>query len=54
MGLSPSEVAEGYETACEKALNILPGEWVWPSLEVKGRCRGSKVNLCVLEHRLYT
>ena len=29
MGLSPSEVAEGYETACEKALNILPGEWVW-------------------------
>ena len=26
MGLSPSEVAEGYEMACEKALSILPGE----------------------------
>ena len=26
MGLSPSEVAEGYELACEKALTILPGE----------------------------
>lgn len=26
MGLSPSEVAEGYEMACEKALAILPGE----------------------------
>ena len=26
MGLSPSEVAEGYELACEKALAILPGE----------------------------
>ena len=25
MGLSPTEVAEGYETACEKALKILPG-----------------------------
>lgn len=25
MGLSPAEVAEGYETASEKALNILPG-----------------------------
>lgn len=24
MGLSPTEVAEGYETACEKALKILP------------------------------
>ena len=25
MGLSPTEVAEGYETASEKALSILPG-----------------------------
>ena len=24
MGLSPTEVIEGYETACKKALDILP------------------------------
>ena len=29
MGLSPTEVAEGYETACEKALKILPGMTLW-------------------------
>ena len=29
MGLSPTEIAEGYEMASEKALAILPGVWVW-------------------------
>ena len=26
MGLSPTEVAEGYEMAGERAINLLPGE----------------------------
>ena len=27
MGLSPAEVIEGYEAACQKALEILPSMW---------------------------
>ena len=40
MGLSPSEVAEGYETACEKAISILPGQLVLISLSVVPEGRG--------------
>jgi T-complex protein 1 subunit theta len=32
MGLSPTEIAEGYETASEKALTILPDWFVIQSL----------------------
>ncbi len=28
MGLSPTEVVEGYEQACEKAIEVLPGKHV--------------------------
>ena len=36
MGLSPSEVIEGYQMASKKALNILPGEGRGPVGRVCG------------------
>ena len=40
MGLSPTEVIEGYETACQKALEMLPSMF---SLVEEGRGGGGAV-----------
>ena len=47
-GLSPTEIIEGYELACKKTLEILPGKKT--SLVSSQHCLGSSIPSLVMQH----